>query len=70
MPATPSDDRGAQVADDTVTDSTLDEVLRAAGFELTETGREHWRQRLAVPISAEALDEGRRMRDRARGRAA
>jgi hypothetical protein len=48
----------------------LDEVLREAGFQVTEEGRARWRQRLATPISAEALAEGQRMLDRADGRAA
>jgi hypothetical protein len=52
------------------TDPTLDEVLRAAGFEITEAGRERWRRQLATPISQEALDEAQRMLDWVRGRAA
>ena len=63
------DDR-AQVAAEAVTDPALDEVLRDAGFEVTDAGRERWRERLATPIPAEALEEGQRMLDRARGRAA
>jgi hypothetical protein len=63
------DDR-AQVAAEAVTDPALDEVLRDAGFEVTDAGRERWRERLATPIPTEALEEGQRMLDRARGRAA
>jgi hypothetical protein len=54
----------------TATDPTVDEVLRDAGFEITEAGKDRWRRRLATPIPAEALAEGRRMRDRARDHAA
>ncbi|MET7376027.1 hypothetical protein [Micromonospora arida] len=39
----------------------LDEVLRRAGIEATEAGRTRWRERLATPIPADALAEGRRM---------
>ncbi|WP_030487716.1 hypothetical protein [Micromonospora chokoriensis] len=39
----------------------LDEVLRRAGIEVTEAGRARWRERLATPIPADALAEGRRM---------
>ncbi|MCX5068311.1 hypothetical protein OOJ91_20945 [Micromonospora lupini] len=39
----------------------LDEVLRRAGIEVTEAGRARWRERLAAPIPADALVEGRRM---------
>jgi post-segregation antitoxin (ccd killing protein) len=38
-----------------------DEVLRAAGFTVTEAGKRRWRERLREPIPAEALAEGRRM---------
>ena len=38
-----------------------DEVLRAAGFAVTEEGKRRWRERLREPIPAEALAEGRRM---------
>jgi len=65
-----SDDRGAQVAAEIITDPTVDQVLRDAGFEITEEGRERWRRRLATPISPEALKEGRRMRQQARGQVA
>jgi len=65
-----SDDPGAPVPGGTATDPGLDDVLRDAGFEVTAAGRARWRQRLATPIPAEALEEGRRMRDQARGHAA
>jgi hypothetical protein len=52
------------------TDPTMDDVLRDAGFEITDAGRERWRRQLATPIPQEALDEAQRMLDRARGRAA
>jgi len=65
-----ADDRAAQTGGATVTDPTLNEMLRDAGFEVSQAGRERWRRRLATPIRAEALEEGRRMRDRARGHAA
>ncbi|MET8353543.1 MULTISPECIES: hypothetical protein [unclassified Micromonospora] len=39
----------------------LDEVLRRAGIEVTEAGKARWRERLAAPIPADALAEGRRM---------
>jgi len=55
---------------ETVTDPTLDEVLRAAGFAVTDAGRQRWRRQLATGISPAALAEARRMLDRARGRAA
>lgn len=48
----------------------LDDVLRAAGFEITEAGRRRWRTQLALPIPATALVEAQRLLDRARGRAA
>ena len=53
-----------------VTDPGLDEVLRAAGFEITEAGRQRWRRQLALPIPQLALDEAQRLLDRVRGRAA
>ncbi|MBB5478242.1 hypothetical protein [Micromonospora parathelypteridis] len=43
----------------------LHEVLRRAGIEVTEAGRARWRERLATPIPADALAEGRRMLGRA-----
>jgi|GEM_PF-2582002 len=49
------------------TDSTLDDVLRAAGFEVTEAGRQRWRRQIALPIPPAALDEARRWLDRVRG---
>jgi hypothetical protein len=52
------------------TDPALDDVLRAAGFEVTEAGRQRWRRQLSQPISQAALDEARRLLDRAQGRAA
>jgi len=52
------------------TDPALDDVLRAAGFAVTEAGRQRWRRQLAQPIPQAALDEARRLLDRARGRAA
>jgi hypothetical protein len=54
------------------TDPALDDVLRAAGFEVTEAGRQRWRRRIALPIPPAALDEARRWLDRTRnaGRAA
>jgi hypothetical protein len=54
----------------TVTDPGVDEMLREAGFTITVAGKERWRRRLAKPMSAEALAEGRRLRQRARGHAA
>jgi hypothetical protein len=53
-----------------VTDPEMNDVLRDAGFEITDAGRERWRRQLATPIPQEALDEGQRMLDQARGRAA
>jgi hypothetical protein len=55
---------------ETVTDLTLDDVLRAAGFEVTEAGRQRWRRHLALPIPQATLDEAQRWLDRARGLAA
>jgi hypothetical protein len=54
----------------TATDPTLDDVLRDAGFEVTEAGRQRWRRQLAPAIPPAALDEAQRLLDRARGRAA
>jgi hypothetical protein len=48
----------------------LDEILRAAGFEVTEAARQRWRRRLAPPIPQAALVEAQRLLDQARGRAA
>jgi hypothetical protein len=53
-----------------VTDPALDEVLRAAGFEVTEAGRRRWRAELSRPIPQATLDDAKRLLDRARGRAA
>jgi hypothetical protein len=61
---------GARVRRDMATDPSLDDVLRAAGFEITEAGRQRWRRQLAQPIPQAVLDDARRMLDRARGRAA
>ena len=55
---------------ETVTDPALDEVLRAAGFEVTDAGRRRWRAELARPIPQAALDDAKRLLDRAWGRAA
>jgi hypothetical protein len=54
----------------TATDPTLDDVLRAAGFDVTEAGRQRWRRQLARAIPPAALAEAQRLLDRARGRAA
>jgi hypothetical protein len=48
----------------------MDDVLRAAGFEVTEAGRQRWRRYLMLPIPQVALDEAQRLLDRSRGRAA
>jgi hypothetical protein len=53
-----------------VTDPALDDVLRAAGFEVTEAGRRRWRAELARPIPRAALDDAQRLLDRAQGHAA
>jgi hypothetical protein len=53
-----------------VTDPALDEVLRAAGFDITDAGRRRWRAELSRPIPQTALDDAKRLLDRARGRAA
>ena len=60
----------ADVRPGTVTDPTLDAVLRAAGFDVTEAGRQRWRQHLTLPIPQVALDEAQRLLARSRGRAA
>ena len=60
--------RGAE--GETVTDPALDDVLRAAGFEITEAGRQRWRVELARPIPQTALDDAKRLLKRSRGRAA
>jgi len=57
-------------AGERVTDPALDEVLRAAGFEVTEAGRRRWRAELARPIPQATLDNAQRLLDRIRGRAA
>ena len=57
-------------AGERVTDPALDEVLRAAGFQVTPAGRQRWRAELARPIPKAALDDAKRLLDRARGRAA
>lgn len=49
------------------TDPNLDDVLRAAGFEVTEAGRQRWRRQIALPIPAAALEEARQLLERARG---
>jgi hypothetical protein len=54
----------------TVTDPALDDVLRAAGFQVTEAGRRRWRAELSQPIPQATLDDAKRLLDRARGRAA
>jgi len=53
-----------------VTDPALEGVLSAAGFEVTEAGRQRWRAQLSQPIPQAALDDAKRLLDRARGRAA
>jgi hypothetical protein len=53
-----------------MTDPALDDVLRAAGFEVTDAGRRRWRAELSQPIPQTALDDAQRLLDRARGRAA
>ena len=65
-------DGGARsgAARERVTDPALDGVLRAAGFEVTEAGRLRWRAQLSRPIPQAALDDAKRLLDRARGRAA
>jgi hypothetical protein len=70
MAASCADESRAPVAAATATDPGLDEMLREAGFTITAAGKARWRERLAIPIPAEALAEGRRMLDRARGTAA
>jgi len=54
----------------TVTDPALEEVLRGAGFEVTEAGRQRWRAELSRPITQATLDDAKRLLDRAWGRAA
>ncbi|MDG4822958.1 hypothetical protein O7635_13980 [Asanoa sp. WMMD1127] len=49
-----------------MTDPTLDEVLRNAGFEVTEAGRARWRAELSRPIPEAALDDAKRMLGRGR----
>ena len=53
-----------------MTDPALDDVLRAAGFEITEAGRQRWRVELSRPIPQAALDDAKRLLKRSRGRAA
>ncbi|GAA1840655.1 hypothetical protein [Asanoa iriomotensis] len=53
-----------------MTDPTLDDVLRAAGFEVTEAGRRRWRAELSRPIPAAALQDAENLLARVRGRAA
>ena len=53
-----------------VTDPALEEVLRAAGFEVTAAGRQRWRAELSRPIPQAVLDDAKRLLDRAWGRAA
>jgi hypothetical protein len=55
---------------ETVTDPGLDEVLRAAGFDVTEAGRQRWRAELSRPIPEAVLADGKRLLARAWGRAA
>ena len=55
---------------ETVTDPALDEVLRAAGFDITEAGRQRWRTELSRPIPQAVLDDAKRLLDRPWGRAA
>jgi hypothetical protein len=55
---------------ETVTDPALDEVLRAAGFQITRAGRQRWRAELARPIPKAALDDAKRLLERAWGRVA
>lgn len=43
----------------------IEEILRHAGIEVTEAGKARWRDRLATPIPADALAEGRRLLDQA-----
>jgi hypothetical protein len=57
-------------AGEMATDPALDELLRAAGFEVTEAGRQRWRAELSRPIPQAVLDDAKRLLDRTRGRAA
>jgi hypothetical protein len=57
----------ARMRRESATDPTLDDVLRAAGFEVSEAGRQRWRQQLALPIPPAALEEARQLFERARG---
>jgi hypothetical protein len=54
----------------TATDPGLDEVLRAAGFEVTNAGRQRWRALLARPVPQATVEAAQRLLDRVRGRAA
>lgn len=70
MAASSADESRAPGVAATATAPVLDEVLREAGFAVAAAGKARWRERLATPISAEALDEGQRMLDQERGTAA
>ena len=63
-------DAHSDAGGETVTDPALDEVLRAAGFEISHAGRQRWRAELDRPIPQAALDDAKRLLDRAWGRAA
>jgi hypothetical protein len=63
-------DPHSDAAGETVTDPALDEVLHAAGFEISQAGRQRWRAELSRPIPQAALDDAKRLLDRAWGRAA
>ncbi|WDZ83751.1 hypothetical protein [Micromonospora cathayae] len=43
----------------------LEDVLRRVGMDVTDEGKARWRSRLAQPIPAEVLAEGRRILDEA-----
>ncbi|HEY0698936.1 MAG TPA: hypothetical protein VGD43_14140 [Micromonospora sp.] len=40
-----------------------DEILRRAGIAVSADGKARWRARLAQPMTADVLDQGRRMLD-------
>jgi hypothetical protein len=65
-----ADSDAPDAAGETVTDPALDEVLRAAGFEISPAGRQRWRAELSRPIPQAALDDAKRLLERAWGRAA